>query len=154
MPERIEDILKPDKHNLDREWERQPNLLYKYDKKLADAQQDLDEKEAYAELVRAELFLNMRENPDEYDLIKATDAMVTAAIQTQSKYRAAKRGIIQARHRVSVLKGIVFSLQQKRHALDNLTQLHFGEYFARKRKDETLDRVERVGKRVRKRRQS
>ena len=152
MPEQISDILTPDKHNLDREWERQPKLLYKYDKRLADAVQEQDTAEAALDVIKAELFLKMRDDPSEFDLVKATEAALNAAIVLQPGYKNALRAVHNAKHKVGVVRGIVFALQQKKAALDNLVQLHFGEYYARKPKSGTVEKFDEMEKRMIRRR--
>ena len=62
-----ENLVTPDKHNLDVEWEKQPRLYLEYSQKLAKAKRDLDILKANLDLERASIGRNIREDPAKYD---------------------------------------------------------------------------------------
>lgn len=120
-----------DRNNLDIEWEKQPKLYHRFAYKLANARQTLEEAKARMELVEASLGLDMRNNPEKYDLPKTADKTIEAAVLVHPKYQRAKKGWIEAKHRVDLLDAAVKTLDHRKKALENEVSLFLADYFSR-----------------------
>jgi len=115
---------------LDKEWVRQAPLFSNYATKLADAQKAHDTAKLELDIVEAELDRSIRSNPDDYNLEKITENIVSAAIVLEDEYQIASNNLINAKHAVDVLKVAVNGLEHKKRALESLVKLHGQEYFA------------------------
>lgn len=132
-------ILQIDEHQLDIEWKNQPSLYYKAASKLADVRQRYDEAKAELDLCYAGLSLQIRDNPDIFELNKVTDKSVEACILTQKEYRMAQKELWDAKHKVDVFQARVTALDHRKKALENLVSLRLAEYFSEPRANKTED---------------
>jgi ribosomal protein L4 len=125
-----EDILEIDQHRLDEEWSDQPKLYMKFSKALADANKSVDETKAELSVVQAELDADIRLRPDNYNVVKVTEATVYNAILLQPRYREVQEKLIEDRHLANLLSGMVDALDHRKRALENLVYLHGQAYFS------------------------
>ena len=136
-----------DPHNLDEEWVGQPKMYYQYAAELADAKQDLGEAKSDMEVVRAELDLKIRRDPDAYDIPKVTESIISSTIATQKEYQEAQDQVIVSKHRVDILEAAVSSLDHRKTALVKLVDLHLSSYYSSPRASggtkEAMDEVEK-----------
>lgn len=148
-------FLDIDQYNLDREWIGQPKLYGHWARKAADARLKMDEAKANLELVQAELDLEVRSNPEKFDVAKVTENTVKAAILQDVRYVGALRKTNEARHDYEVACAAVSALDHRKKALEKLVELHLASYYAeprapRGRKEEveemTKQRVRRRGR--------
>lgn len=119
-----------DEKDLVNEWEKQPELFFKYSVKLADARRDLDEEKAALSVVHAELDREIRENPEEFGMGKVTEPAIKAAIPLQDVYQEQERKIREVKHRVEVLSAYVAALDQRKKALEKIVDLHGQQYWS------------------------
>ena len=119
-----------DENALDQEWVLQPRKYFRYAAKLADARRDLDQSKTEVELVKAELELAIRSNPEKFDLQKVTEAAVTATVLSQAEYGRARQAALDAKHTVDVLEAAVTALEHRKRALEGLVQLRLANYFS------------------------
>lgn len=133
----IRKVLKPDKFNLDTEWEDQPLLIYDYGMELRDTRERAEALKRKAARLKAKIFMEMKEDPERFDLPKATDACVTAAVEWDSRYLAAQKEADEANSEYEEKKLIMEALRARRSSLEFLTQLFLAQYFARKPKIKT-----------------
>ena len=120
--------INPDE--LDVEILDQPKLMLKYTKLLATALEVRDLLKEKAELTRAEIDKDIREDPDAYGLAKITETVVSNAILQEEEYQKVQVKLIKANFEVKVLNGVVSAIEQRKGMLENLVKLHGQQYFA------------------------
>ena len=126
-------ILQIDELRLDREWTRQPKLMWEFGERLADARRDHEAAKNVLEATAAEVDAEIRKDPKAFGLDKVTEAVVKNAVVLCEDYETTQAEVLQAKHRVDVLAAIVNALEHKRRALENLVSLHGMSYFAEPR---------------------
>lgn len=144
----VDNILQIDKNILDDEWLGQARLYFQWAVQLEDARDEFEETKAAFDVVKSDLDLAIRTNPDAYDLPKVTDKSVAAALIIQPEYKDAQQEVFIARHRVGILQAAVTSLDHRKKALEKLVDLHGQKYFASPRVSEhSREAVENIEKR-------
>ena len=129
-------IFDVDKNRLDDEWIDQPRRYFNWAVQLEDARDSLEEAKAEFDVVKSEVDLAIRTNPDDYDLPKVTDKSVAAALITQPEYKEAQQAVFDAKYRVGVIQAAVTALDHRKRALEKLVDLHGQKYFASPRASE------------------
>ena len=119
-----------DEDALDVELLEQPSLMARYSYKLAEAKRDRDIAKEKLELIKAEINLDIRDNPNKYNLEKATDNAVNAAILMEADYKDAQVDVHQAQFEVDVLQGVINAIDHRKSALEQLVKLLGQDYFA------------------------
>ena len=132
----VDNILQIDKNVLDDEWLGQPRLYFQWAVLLEDARDEFEETKAAFDVVKSDLDLAIRTDPDKYDLPKVTDKAIAAAMITQKEYLVAQQEFFIAKHRVGVLQAAVTALDHPKKALEKLVDLHGQKYFATPRASE------------------
>lgn len=119
-------------HELDVEWAGQPNLYYKWAKKLAKARLVQDEAKAALELTVADLDSEIRSKPKKHGLTgeKITEAAIKNAILAAEEYTDAVDTVNKARYEVNVLEAGVTSLEHRKKALEKEVDLFAMDYFS------------------------
>ena len=130
---RDECMLDVDLHNLDREWVRHPKEYHHYRMCLADARAEHERAKANRDLVSAELSLEIRREPARFDLDKIREDAVERTVLIQKRYRESLDHVINTRHAVDVLEGMVSALEHKKKALEMEVQLFLADYFSEPR---------------------
>jgi hypothetical protein len=123
-------VLDVDENELVEEWVNQPRNIGKFIREQADARYELDVAKSNLDLVRAKLDLNIRENPEEYDLPKVTEASIAGAITLQDEFQKAQKKVTTIKHRVDLLQGVITGLEHKKRALEKLVDLHMQDYYS------------------------
>jgi len=119
-----------DEEALDVELLNQPERVYKYSKLLAEAKQELELAKENLSLVKAEIDLDIRYNPDKYKLQKVTETAITNIILLEEEYKEAQARLNKAMYEVNVLQGAVYAINDRKSSLENLVKLHGQDYFA------------------------
>jgi hypothetical protein len=129
-----ENFLAIDENELDKEWQEQPSLYYKWSRKLAKARLRLDEAKSNLELVYADLDAEIRAKPKKYKLgEKVTEAAVKQCILVQEEYTDAVSKLNQCRYRVNVLEAGVTALEHRKRALEKAVDLLAMDHWAEPR---------------------
>lgn len=140
----IESDRQIDPDALDVEWLEQSNRFFKYSDALNEAttrrneiKTVLDEKAEYLKTLKAELELKARSNPKEFDIEKATDSAVKAAVLASVEYQEAleeffevQREMNTAQEEVNRRYRDVNTMQEKKEAMKNLVILLNQQYFS------------------------
>jgi len=129
----IELDISIDRDALDREWDEQSCLYFRYAMMLADARQELDTAKTELDLVQAELDQSIRADPEAFDIAKLTEGAVKAAILIQKEYKKAAKQLADAKHLVDVLGAAVGALDHRKSALSKLVELWICNYFSEPR---------------------
>lgn len=119
-----------DINKLEKEWLNQPKLFFYWAERLAEARFEEDAAKQKLELVEAQLDASIRENSEEYDLIKVTDKAVEACLTRQATYQNALTGLNKAKRTTNILQAAVTALDQRKRALESLVALHGQNYFS------------------------
>jgi hypothetical protein len=119
-----------DENILDVELLEQPSLMAKYSRMLAEAQRDRDLAKERLDLIKAEIDLDIRDNPQNYKLAKTTEAAITNCILMEEDYQNAQKEWNEANFQVNVLHGVIKAIENRKSALENLVKLFLSNYFA------------------------
>lgn len=115
---------------LDREWLGQPQQVYNWSKKAADAQLKFDQSKTELAIKRAELDREVRDNPEVYGINKLTETIVDMSITANPEYRTRLKAVDQAKYDLNVVNAAVEALQQRKRALQMLVELWVRQYYA------------------------
>lgn len=122
--------LDVNQNNLVEEWSGQATMMLHHATLLADARLAEDEARAALSVVVAELDANIRDDPEEYGLTKATETSVTNAIPGCEEHQAAVKVLNEARHAVRIYSGAVDALEHRKRTLTGMTDLWLRQYYA------------------------
>lgn len=140
----IESDRQIDPDALDVEWLEQSNRFYKYSDALNEAttarneiKTVLDEKAEGLKTLKAELELAARSKPKDFDIEKATDSAVKAAVLASADYQEAlaeffevQREMNKAQEEVNRRYRDVNTMQEKKESMKNLVVLLNQQYFS------------------------
>ncbi len=127
----LKDDLNIDKFSLDIEWEKQSQLYLKYSEMLAEYETRRDKLKDLIEVEKAEIEKEIREFPEEYGLkAKPTEGSIKAVVSTDKKIKKMKKKYFQFIKQSKIWGALVKSLDHKKKALENLTQLHLAGYYS------------------------
>jgi len=144
----IHDEIQEDKHidpdALDVAWIEQANLFYKYShilnealEKKNDLKLELEYEKEQLDAIKARIDLEIRRNPENFDLPKLTESVVSSAIILQPEYKKAldnlydkKKQFNEVQNRVNQLYSCVNTMEQRKSALENLGKLLTQQYFS------------------------
>jgi len=107
-----------------------PELYSKYALKAAEEKARVDRLKNRLDLKYAELFVDIKQNPEQYGLDKATEATIQATIQKQPDYRRLQKQYLSAKENLETYKVAMQAIEQKKHAIENLIKLMSMEYFS------------------------
>lgn len=122
--------VKIDPNALDIEWIEQPELMRRYAKHAADMKKEMDEAKERLEIGQARIGMDIRANPEDYGLSKATEASIQSAILLQKEYQELSKEFQEARYEYDVATAVVRAVDQRKTALENLVKLLTASYFA------------------------
>lgn len=135
----VEPTIKPDvlrleidKYRLDVEWQMQPQQMYVWAKKAADAQLALNSAKSSLDLIDAGLDKEIRDNPETFEISKLTNEVVTKTIETQPPHVAAVRKVNEAHHVLRIAEAAVNALEHRKRALTMLVELWVKDYYSDK----------------------
>lgn len=147
--EERDSLVEIDEYNLDKEFYEQPKLMRRYAFKVADLRLIVAERKAAVDLVKAELELAIRAEPENYGVKKVTEKLVEAVIITQDEYKTALKKYNRAKHKLDQYQAIVSALEHRKSALEGAVKLHGQGYFAEPREPEGKPMTEANKRRVR-----
>lgn len=127
---------------LDKEWVEQPKLFFKYATQLADAKNKVAECKATLELNEAELAKMIRDAPEDFNMIKITEASLEACVKRQKAYQKSLQRLNNAKHDQDIVQAAVDALDHRKKALENLVHLFSMNYFSTpKASENSRDRI-------------
>jgi response regulator RpfG family c-di-GMP phosphodiesterase len=128
-----------DESQLAEEWIAHPQRVYEYAQLAADIRKTLDELKRRDEVVRAEVGLSVRKNPEVYGIMKVTESLVDSAITTNDEVRESTQLIIDCKHKLDLAMAAVTAMENKKKALECIVQLHATSYFANPRNPKSIE---------------
>ena len=126
----FKDDVKIDMCHLDKEWARQPELMYMYGEECAKARLSLQKEEEKLELLKATLSTEIRSNPDKFGLGKVTEGLVEATITINPEFQKQLEVVRNLQYDNEVLKSAVMSLHHKKSELENIVRLQGLSYYS------------------------
>lgn len=127
-------IFDIDLTRLEEEWSNHARLSQEYSEHLADANRRLDELNAEAKVIQAEVADDVRRRPGRYGYErgkKPAESAVKDAVTRSEPAQEIERRIIRQKHRVAILQGYVYSLIDRKKALEKLVDLWIGQYWSK-----------------------
>jgi len=140
----IETDKQIDPDALDVDWIDQTNLYYKYSSALNDAISERNNLKLQVERVKenferikAQLDLEIREDPDSFSIPKITEATVSSAILLDDRYHKAFEEYMNAKNDQNIAQDVVnrlysctATMEEKKSALEQLVRLLNQQYFS------------------------
>lgn len=137
------DLNKLDQHLLD-----QARLMYNYSQQLADAKREYARMKRKSEYVTAKVKQAIRADPSSYGVAKLTEDCLKELVVLQSKYQTVEKELEETRYQVDLLQGMVTALTDRKHSLQDFTQLWSQGYFAEPRVATDRQNREQIDERV------
>lgn len=119
-----------DEEALDVEWLQQADLTIKYCQLEAKARRKVDQAKEKLDVVEAELYQKICNNPEQYNLPKTTESAIAGAIKMTEEYKEASEAVHEAEYQLNMVQGAVRAVYAKKDALENLVRLYGQQYFA------------------------
>lgn len=124
------DDMRIDENMLEVEWLEQPTLMFKYSKLAAEVRKRLDRCKDSLDLVKANLDTAIRSDPEQFNISKITEAVVTNTILQQDEYQEAQTELVDVKYELDLAMGAVYAINARKDALENLVKLYGMQYFA------------------------
>jgi hypothetical protein len=119
------DSIKIEKDNLDGEFLRQPQLVFKFGKMEADADKEVNELEQKLKVAEAEAYKSARNSTE-----KITEKAIQSVIDSSDEVRKISNDLIKARYNKKIMAAVVKAFDHRKSALENLVQLWMRDYFS------------------------
>jgi len=119
-----------DENALDLEALEQANLMLRYTRHEADCLRDMEMAKEELEFIDADLDKKIRANPEEFEIEKVTEAVVSSTIKTHPKHIDAFREYMDARYEHNVAKGAVKACEHRKRMIEVEVDLYGKQYFA------------------------
>jgi len=100
-----------DEFALDEAWVEHVNLYVKYANLASEAKRDCDLAKEKLEHVKAQLSLDIRDNPKKFGLEKITEGTISAVIEIEPDHIEANRAFIKTKYRQDVLMNAVRAME-------------------------------------------
>jgi hypothetical protein len=121
----VDDLVKIDEDNLDREVAELPSLILEYSRAEAKARKWHNHWKNQMELLAAKVAKWARKTPDKYDLPDEPPVkLLEAAVTTDSRYQKAHRRWVKARYNLDMATAAVRALARKCKDIENLMDLN------------------------------
>ena len=122
-----------DKNRLDEEWLRQPRLYMKYSEEVATYRKTLEDTKIKLEVYDAETELDIRKNPEKYNVPKLTEGCIQQVLALQEEHVRYRRLIAKRKYDLDIAQAAVSTLDNKKKALEDLVQLQLSNYWSEPR---------------------
>lgn len=119
-----------DESSLDLEWLEQPSLMLKYSKIAAKSRMTMDLAKEQLEIVKAELDKEIRKDPENFEISKITENVITNTITLQDEYQEAYQNYLNSKYEYDMALNATRAIEQRKDALENLVKLYGQKYFA------------------------
>jgi len=124
-------ILAINKYDLDTETAKQPLLYKSWAKKACKKRFEYDKAKANHEVLKAKVELEIRRDPDRFNLPKVTEDTIKSAIAVDQRLIDSEDNVLQLKLEAAELDVLVKALEQRKKSIEDLIQLFFRDYFAK-----------------------
>lgn len=120
-----------DIHRLHLEWQKQPRMYHEYAEKLSKADTEVDRLKGAMELVEAQMFMAVKDEPTRFGLKKVPSDKIAEiyAVETE-EYQEAQDAYNRAKAIARHLRGMINTLEQRKVAVEYLSRLRLADYYA------------------------
>lgn len=132
-----------DEDALAEEWMRQPGLYLKWALREASAKREAEHAKRLVEVSRAQMDHRCRKYPHKYGLDKVTDSSVNRAVELTQEVQEAERVYIDKKHTADVALAVVWAINQRKAALQNLVSLQLTNYYSTPQVDKGVRDMEK-----------
>lgn len=122
--------MKIDEMNLEKEWLRQPSLVFYYGEMEANARARLEHLKLKMDIALAKLKKSIAKNPEKFGLVKNSDPAIQAAVESSETYQMWQGKIINAKKNLSILTAAVNAVEHRKRSLEKLVDLFIRNYYA------------------------
>lgn len=122
--------LEIDPLRLEEEWQQHPSQYGYWAEKAVGAQDAMDRAKAAFEKTSSTLDAELRSNPDDYGIKKATEAELRAALARQPEYIAAQSSYFDTKKEYNQSQAALASLEHRKRALSMLVELFVKDYYS------------------------
>lgn len=119
-----------DVSQLDLECALQAERFYYWSQKAIEASFEVEQLKFRMDTLQARLEMECRQNPENFGLIKPTEAGIAAAVRIHKKYQDMQEKYLEARKNYKLLEAAVNTMDQKKRMIESLITLHGQQYFA------------------------
>jgi hypothetical protein len=128
--DRFTEDKKIDPSQLDVECVKQAERFFDWAQQSIEARAEVDRTKLQMDTIEARLQLRCRDKPEEFGLVKTTEAAINAVVKVHKDYVTAYENHIDAREVSMLLDKAVAAMEMKEKMLKNLITLHGQQYFA------------------------
>jgi hypothetical protein len=136
----LKGYLRIDKHQLDRELEAQPELLFKISEAFVQASAHRDLLKEQLATVDAELFDEHRRKYLKSNT-KSTDAMIKTSVQADDDHEKASTAYLEAKNKADLLLALKEAFQSRGYMIRDLCSLYTANYFEADSVKSTADTI-------------
>lgn len=143
------DDLKIDKHSLDKEWEKHPQLTFDYGKDTARKEKERDRLKDKIEIEKANLEKQIRKEPESFGIAgKPTENAIRAVITTSEGIKKLQNEYHDLVEECKILNTAKSSITDtKTKALDGITKLQISGLYSSTPNNNITDKTERKNER-------
>lgn len=124
------DVVKIDELALDKECINLPTQYLRAAFTAANTRNEVAALSDKHDRLEAALMNKVRNNPDDYDLDKVTEAGIRAAVQTLAEYNESLKVLREVKYQLEMQTALVAALDYKKRSLSLLVDLHMKSYHA------------------------
>lgn len=141
-----EQDLQIDETALDVEWLEQPVLMLKYARHAAFCAEKMEALRQKLDYVRASLDKDIRFCPQDFQIEKITENVVSNTILIQPEYQEIEEQCRKAKYEYEIARAAVNAIYARKDSLENLVRLHGMQYFAGPKipRDLTFEKTNRI----------
>lgn len=115
---------------LDIECARQADRFFHWSQQAVEASFESEQMKFRLDVLQAKLEMECRQSPEDFGLVKPTEAGISAAVKCSEKYQKFQDEYLEARKTKNLLDAAVAAMEQKKRMLESLITLHGQQYFA------------------------
>ncbi len=142
-----------DPYRLDKEWVEQPVLYHEHAVAAVVARKVWEQAKARLEVVKAEIDIEIRRDPDAYELPKVTETVIASAVTSQKIVQEAVKRVIDAKEDLGYIEAALTALDHRKKALEKLVELETRDYHSEPRaKGDAKEVMDQVKKQIVRRR--
>lgn len=123
-------VVQIDELNLDRECIRLPSDYLKFAHASAEMKRALDAVNREADVVKADLSLRVRKDPEKYGIEKVTEDIIKATVTSHARMKEVLDRASKAQYDYDLVQAVVWALEHKKRSLTLLVNLHGMGYFS------------------------
>lgn len=137
----VKDDVRLDINNLDKEWERQSELMEEYSSALSNLNREYSDMKLVLDGIIAEKKIRYRTDGEIFykeKTTKVTEGALSDAIDCDIDITNQKKLLVEKQYQIDMIKGIVEALRHKKSALEREVDLYIAGYFSTPKDQRTM----------------